>query len=75
MSNGFQDLLRREDLEYTDLRIPVENTIRVYNKRMGFCFVHDFTDRSEESYRFVTEKYRRRQNRFYKLPKLSGLVH
>lgn len=74
MSNGFQDLLRREDLEYTDLRIPVENTIRVYNRRMGFCFVHDFTDRSEESYRFVTEKYRRRQNRFYKLAPKSNML-
>lgn len=74
MADGFRNLLRREDLEYTDQRIPVENTIRVYNKRMGFCFVHDFTDRSDENYEFVKEKYRRRQNRFYRLAPKNNIV-
>jgi hypothetical protein len=62
----FSGMLNREDLEYTEQKAP-EGTIHVFNRKNNALFIHDFKDDSEEDYQRVTEKYARRQKRFFSL--------
>lgn len=79
ISNKFDHWLDFDDLEFTDITPPPgENTIPVFNKRLGLNIRHDFNKSDngsyEQEYLAVTAKYKRRQDRFYRVVENSNTL-